>query len=78
MQTQPDVQEYGRVFSWTFILVCNIVGILMWILCTTDVPVNAVADGLMSRASSAYRSTFQLLGDCLEVFAEGVGMLSRS
>ena len=78
MQTQPDVQEYGRVFSWTFILVCNIVGILMWILCTTDVPVNAVADGLMSHASSAYRSTFQLLGDCLEVFAEGVGMLSRS
>lgn len=67
MQTQPDVQEYGRVFSWTFILVCNIVGVLVWILCTTDVSVKALADSLMSHASSAYRNAFHLVELCLEL-----------
>ena len=56
MQTQPDVQEYGRVFSWTFILICNIAGVLLWIVCTTDVSVSALAAQFGSRTVSAYRA----------------------
>ena len=56
MQTQPDVQEYGRVFSWTFILICNIAGVLLWIVCTTDVSASALATQFGSRTVSAYRA----------------------
>ena len=56
MQTQPDVQEYGRVFSWTFILICNIAGVLLWIVCTTDVSASALAAQFGSRTVSAYRA----------------------
>lgn len=59
MQTQPDVQEYGRVFSWTLIIVCNIAGVLVWMLCATDVTFSAVADSLTARTVSAYGSVFR-------------------
>lgn len=72
MQTQPDVQEYGRVFSWTFILACNLVGMLGWMLCTTDVSVKAIADSIMLRTSSAYRTAYLVLGDCADIFLDGV------
>lgn len=56
MQTQPDVQEYGRVFSWTLILICNILGVLAWIVCTTDVSAFALLDCLCKNTVSAYAS----------------------
>lgn len=59
MQTQSDVQEYGRVFSWTLILACNIAGMLLWIACTTDVSASAIFDRLCSRTTAAYQETFQ-------------------
>ena len=58
MQTQPDVQEYGRVFSWTLILVCNLIGMLLWIICTTDVSVASVFGRLVSRTEDSYQSVF--------------------
>ena len=61
MQTQSDVQEYGRIFSWTLILACNIAGILLWIVCTTDVPASAIFKCLCSRTAAAYHQTFQCL-----------------
>ena len=54
MQTQPDVQEYGRIFSWTFILVCNILGVLAWIVCTTDVSAAALLHRLWSHTAATY------------------------
>ena len=61
MQTQSDVQEYGRVFSWTLILACNIAGILLWIVCTTDVPAFAIFKCLCSHTAATYQHTFQIL-----------------
>ena len=61
MQTQSDVQEYGRIFSWTLILACNIAGILLWIICTTDVPAIAIFKCLSSHTVAAYQQTFQSL-----------------
>lgn len=77
MQTQPDVQEYGRVFSWTLILACNIIGILIWIVCATDVPARDVFCGLLSRVSSAYSATFLALRWCLVVLRQGMDCLTR-
>ena len=68
MQRQPDIQEYGRVFSWTFIFVCNIAGVLVWMLCTTDIEIATIASKLMFRTTSAYQNTlrlFSMLGDYL-------------
>ena len=60
MQRQPDVQEYGRVCSWTLILVCNIVGVLVWMLCTTDVETATLARKMLFRVTSSYRTAFAL------------------
>ena len=54
MQTQPDVQEYGRVFSWTLILICNILGVLAWIVCTTDVSALALLERLWDHTQASY------------------------
>ena len=61
MQTQSDVQEYGRIFSWTLILACNIAGILLWIVCTTDVPAITIFKCLSSHTVATYQQTFQRL-----------------
>ena len=63
MQRQPDVLEYGRVFSWTFILVCNIAGVLLWIVCTTDISFAAMAKCLCSHTSSVYAYLYGLISD---------------
>ena len=68
MQTQPDVQEYGRVFSWTFILICNVAGVLLWIVCTTDVPVSALAGRLGAHVVSSYSAIVALLRAAVAAF----------
>ena len=68
MQTQPDVQEYGRVFSWTFILACNLAGVLLWIVCTTGIPLRAMAGCLWVNVAAAYAplwSAVQAAFECL-------------
>ena len=66
MQTQPDIQEYGRLFSWTLIFVCNAAGALAWIVCTTDVPAMSVIDSLLGHTASSYsctaRAVMRLIG----------------
>jgi hypothetical protein len=63
MQRQPDVQEYGRVFSWTFIFVCNILCLLAWMLCTSDIPIKAVMNSFAGHTASAYGSVANALAE---------------
>lgn len=35
MQEQPDIEEHGRLFSYTFIYLLNVVGVAAWIVCVT-------------------------------------------
>ena len=72
MQTQSDVQEYGRVFSWTLILACNTAGILLWIVCTTDVSSSAVFGCLRTRTETAYRETFRHVCECMSLVWNGI------
>jgi hypothetical protein len=64
MQTQPDVQEYGRVLSWTFILAMNLLGILLWIVCTTDVPAGELLRALGRNTAATYRDAAGLIARC--------------
>ena len=54
MQHQPDILEYGRVFSWALIFIFNAVGILVWITVTAPLPARDAASSLVRRVSSAY------------------------
>jgi hypothetical protein len=54
MQPQPDVQEYGRLFSYVLIWTFNVAGVIAWIACTTEVTWRAVGECLWGRISGAY------------------------
>ena len=55
MQKQPDIEEYGYVFSYTFIWIFNLVGVIIWIVCTSEVTWADVGQRLLFRTDSAYR-----------------------
>ena len=54
MQPQPDIQEYGRLFSYVLIWTFNVAGVIVWIACTTEVTWRAVGECLWARTSGAY------------------------
>lgn len=53
-QYQSDVAEYGRVFSWTFIWVFNLAGMLLWLACTTSASIGGIASAVWSHSVDAY------------------------
>ena len=70
-QTQPDVQEYGRVFSWTLILICNILGVLAWIVCTTDASALALLERLWDHTLSSYSSVVSACAAAVSAIVNG-------
>ena len=54
MQVQPDAQEYGYFFSYVFIWILNVAGVIAWIVCTSEVTWRAIGRSLVARTSSAY------------------------
>lgn len=56
LQTQPDVQEYGYVFSYVFIWIFNVAGVIAWIVCTTEVKWISVWNQLLVRSANAYQA----------------------
>lgn len=79
-QRQPDVQKYGRLFSWTFILLANAVLVLAWLAATTGVTFAQIGARLCVRLSDAYFGTFAALADgarwIVRLVAEGGGRAS--
>ena len=57
MQTQPDVNEYGHLFSYVFIWIVNVAGAAAWVVCTTEVKWRDLGCAVAHRAASAYAST---------------------
>lgn len=53
-QRQPDVKLYGRIFSWTFILVANVALVLVWLATMTPLTFAALGEILLRRTCSAY------------------------
>ena len=58
IQRQPDILEYGRIFSWTVIAIINVAGVIAWITVTAPLPAGATATSLGRRVSSAYRGVY--------------------
>ena len=54
LQHQPDIEEYGRLFSYVLIWIFNVVGVAVWIVCTAGIPWTAFARSLLLRAAGAY------------------------
>lgn len=53
-QRQPDVALYGRLFSWTFIYLGNVLFVVLWLAVTTDFTFARLGASLAARAASAY------------------------
>lgn len=54
LQEQPDLQEYGYVFSYVLIWVFNIAGVIAWIVCTSEVTWGSVWGRFLVRSARAY------------------------
>ena len=65
MQAQPDIQEYGHLFSYVLIWLFNVAGVIAWIACTTEVTWRAVGGCLWGRTVAAYCGVWDLVRICL-------------
>ena len=72
MQRQPDILEYGRVFSWTLIFIINAVGVLVWITATAPLPAKDSAQALGRRVASSYLGVCGVVSRCASGVAEKV------
>ena len=75
MQRQPDVKTYGRLFSWTFIFIANIIIILLWLLATTPMEFASLLSSVVHRLSSAYCS---IIISIASIFKYIGGLCSRT
>ena len=58
---QPDILEYGRVLSYAVIYLFNLLGICLWLVCTTSVSVSAVIAALLLHTTATYAAVGNLL-----------------
>jgi len=58
---QPDILEYGRILSYAVIYIFNMLGILLWLICTTSISLSAVVAALLVRTVTAYSAVGNLL-----------------
>lgn len=57
---QPDIAQYGRLFSWTFIYIVNILIVLVWLCCTTRLAFSELGGFIIHRTIHAYASLVSL------------------
>jgi hypothetical protein len=57
-QRQPDVKLYGRIFSWTFIFIANVLFVLVFLAATTSVTFADAGGFFAKRVAGAYVSLF--------------------
>lgn len=62
MQRQPDVHLYGRLFSWTFIFLANVVIVLVWLVATTVLTFSELGGFLVERILAAYIGVWNFIG----------------
>ena len=58
---QPDILEYGRILSYAVIYIFNMLGILLWLICTTSISLSAVVAALLVPTAAAYSAVVKLL-----------------
>ena len=58
-QRQPDVKLYGRIFSWSIILIFNLALVMVWLASMTQLTFDQLWASLSERAVSAYLGVWQ-------------------
>lgn len=53
---QPDIQEYGWLFSYTVIYFFNLAGVGLWIVCTTSATFGAFSSAVLLHTAEVYAS----------------------
>ena len=61
MERQPDIEEHGRLFSYAFIYLLNIIGVAIWIIAVTPSSLAGFARQLLATSLSTYQALFHLL-----------------
>ncbi len=72
---QPDILEYGRVLSYAVIYLFNLLGICLWLVCTTSVTLSALVAALLLRTTAIYGDVGNLLARVLVLAMEGAGRM---
>jgi hypothetical protein len=63
LTSQPDIQEYGRLFSYSLIYLLNVAGIALWIVCSMSVSPRFLFDSWVCRTRQAYQQTGLFIAD---------------
>lgn len=72
-QHQPDVEEHGRIFSWTLIYILNLLGLLVWILAVTRAGFAHWGFEILSDAAHAYVGALNAAFRGLSLLRQGQG-----
>jgi hypothetical protein len=60
---QPDIHEYGRLFSYSLIYLLNVIGIALWMVCTMSVSSGFLLDTWLFRTQDVYEQTGGFIGE---------------
>ena len=64
-QHQPDVKMYGRLFSWLFIYLANVLQLAVFLALTTALTFSDLARLTVGRVVGVHRFLFDLVSSCL-------------
>lgn len=67
-QRQPDVMEYGRLFSWVFIFIINLLLVIVWLVCTSKITFAESALLIGKRIIGCYGWLFSCVADTIRYF----------
>jgi len=70
--SQPDIQEYGRLFSYSLIYLLNVVGIALWIVFSMSVSPRVLGVSWLSRTTHVYYKTSFALVDGVKRGVEAI------
>lgn len=56
---QPDIHEYGQLFSYAVIYLFNLAGIGLWIVCTTPVTFGVFSSAVLLHTAQDYLSVYE-------------------
>ena len=73
-QKQPDVLEYGRLFSWSFIWIANALGVMAVLCIATDMTFAQAAALLCDRAAFTYTAVWKAVSGIIHAASTALGI----
>ena len=56
---QPDIQVYGRIFSYVIIYLLNLILVAIWLICTTTVTAEGFYNSFLEHTASIYTMLYE-------------------